>query len=185
MAACEPLTTEELQIKIAELRLEWGDTDENYTLLQEQEYIILINKYHCQGDTTLSRQTGLALLAKLAFTSVRERVGQEERYGQDAFNNYMKLLEKKLKDPAFGFLAPIAYFGGTYRDVSEYYATSDEFTWQPFYRGSHIKQPMWKGQRIYKVNGQIIEPYEDENPLIGEVVDHFIPLDEIQNTVKP
>ena len=40
---------------------------------------------------------------------------QEERSGQDAFNNYYKLLEKKLKDPSFGFLAPIAYFGGTYR----------------------------------------------------------------------
>lgn len=159
--ATEPLTPEEVYEKTLELRLEWGDTDPEYTLLQDAEYQMLIKKYH-SSSASLSRNTGLALAAKIAFTSVRERVGQEERYGQEAFDNYFKILQKKLKDPAFGMIAPIAYFGGTYRDVSEYYATSPEFTWSGAYRGSATGQPMWKGHRIFKMNGVTIEPYEDQ-----------------------
>lgn len=185
MATCTPLTGEELQNKILEMRLEWGDIDEFEMLLQDEQYAILINKYHCSGDAALSRNVGMTLLSRLAFSSVRERVGQEERYGQDAFNNYFKLLEKKLKDPAFGMLTPIAYFGGTYRDVSEYYTTSNEFNWQPFYRGSNTGQPMWRGKRIFKANGQIIEPYEHDNNETGGVVDHYIPLNEIENMNQP
>lgn len=175
---CEPLTPEEIIQKTLELRLEWGDTDECYVILQDAEYQILINKHHCKGETSLARHVGLAIASKLAFTSVRERVGQEERYGQEAFDNYYKLLQSKLKDPAFGFLTPIAYFGGTYRDVSEYYATSSEFTWSAAYRGSHTGQPMWRGQRIYKANGQIIEPYEGLNRDDGRIVDYYKPEDE-------
>lgn len=158
----DELTPEEILEKTFELRLEWGDTDPEFMLLQDIEYQMLIKKYH-KSSASLSRNTGMALAAKIAFTSVRERVGQEERYGQEAFDNYFKLLQKKLKDPAFGMIAPIAYFGGTYRDISEYYATSPDFTWSGAYRGSDTKQPMWKGQRIYKVNGQIVEPYENDD----------------------
>lgn len=176
---CEALPSDQLYQKMLELRLEWGDTDEEYVILQDAEYQILINKYWCRGESSLSRHVGLALASKMAWSSVRERVGQEERYGQEAFDNYFKILEKKLKDPAFGMMAPIAYFGGTYRDVSEYYATSPEFTWSAAYRGSDTGQPMWKGQRIYKVNGQIIEPYENL-PLVdpNSVVDYYLPEDE-------
>ena len=83
------------------------------------------------------------------------------------------------------------YFGGTYRCESEYYATSSEFTWQPFYRGSETNVPMWKGRRIYKVNGQaIVEPYEDKQGLGNDlgatgVVDFYLPENEIQNSNSP
>lgn len=173
------LTPEEIYEKTLELRLEWGDTDECFMILQDAEYSILINKYLSRGESSLSRNIGLAIASKLAFTSVRERVGQEERYGQEAFDNYYKLLEKKLKDPAFGMITPIAYFGGTYRDVSEYYATSPEFTWSGAYRGSETGQPMWKGHRIYKVNGTVVEPYENtpqDSP--NSFVDFYLPPDE-------
>ena len=44
---------------------------------------------------------------------------------------------------------------------------------------------MWKGKRIYKVNGQIIEPYETDVVFDGCVVDNFIPRTELSNTVSP
>lgn len=177
-----PLTPEQIYEKTLELRLEWGDTDDEFLILQDAEYRILINKYHRRGESSLGRNVGLAIASKLAFSSVRERVGQEERYGQEAFDNYYKLLEKKLKDPAFGFIAPIAYFGGTYRDVAEYYATSPEFTWDAAYRGSETGQPMWRGRRIYKVNGEVIEPYENMNRVQGHIVDYYIPENELMNS---
>ncbi|MEG0407477.1 MAG: hypothetical protein RR623_01265 [Bacilli bacterium] len=182
---CTPLTNEEVIDKTLELRLEYGDTDEYFYVLQDSEYKILVNKYHCYGDRKLSVEVGMTMLFKMSHTSIRERVGQEERYGKEAFDNFFKLLQKKLKDPTFGYLAPIAYFGGTYSCESEYYAKSPEFTWQPFYRGSHSGTPMWKGKRIYKVNGEIIEPYEN-NLVFGDgVVDHFIPRDELSNMNNP
>lgn len=182
---CQPLTEEEVADKTLELRLEYGDTDESYYILQDSEYKMIVNKFHCLGDRKLSIETGMTMLFKMSHTSVRERVGQEERYGKEAFDNFYKLLEKKLKDPTFGYLAPIAYFGGTYRDESEYYATSPEFTWQPFYRGSHTGTPMWKGRRIHKVNGQIIEPYDSEIMFGEGAVDFFIPRTELSNTNSP
>ena len=182
---CTPLTDEEITEKTLELRLEYGDTDEYYYILQDSDYKILINKYYCYGDTKLNTEVGMTIAFKMSHTGVRERIGQEERYGKEAFDNFFALLTKKLKDPSFGYLAPIAYFGGTYRDESEYYATSPEFSWQPFYRGSHTGTPMWKGKRIYKVNGQIIEPYETDVVFDGCVVDNFIPRTELSNTVSP
>lgn len=153
------MTEQELQDKIIGLRIEFGDTDDSYMLLQDSEYKYLIGKYS-ENEKKLSQEVTFTLLNKLALTSVRERVGQEERYGNNAFDNYFKVLSKKLKDPSYGGIAPISYFGGTYRDISEYYDTDPNFNWTPFYHGSRTGYPTWKGQRIYKVNGNIVEPYE-------------------------
>lgn len=156
------MTEEELKDKIIGLRLEFGDTDDQYLILQDAEYKYLINKYG-DNERSLSTQTTFTFLAKLAVTSVRERVGQEERYGNNAFDNYIKLLQLKLKDPSFGNIAPISYFGGVYKDLTEYYEKSPEFTITPFYQGSDSGYPTWRGKRIYKANGRIIEPYEFES----------------------
>lgn len=153
------MTEEELQNKILELRLEFGDTDDAYLILQDSEYKALINKYG-SNDKTLSNQVTWTFLAKLAITSVRERVGQEERYGNNAFENYLSMLKLKLKDPAYGNIAPISYFGGTYRDESEFYDTDPQFTWTPYYQGSETGFPTWKGLRVYTMNGKTVEPYE-------------------------
>lgn len=156
------MTEQEIADKIIGLRIEFGDTDESYMLLQDSEYKYLINKYG-SSDALLNQETTFTLLAKLAMTSVRERVGQEERYGNNAFDNYIKYLKLKQKDPSFGGLTPISYFGGTYRDVAEYYDTDPNFTWTPFYQGSRTGYPTWKGQRIFKLNGTVVEPYELES----------------------
>ena len=136
MKQCSPLSVGDLAEVILDLRLEYGDTDEYFYILQDSDYARIVQKYHCIGYSTMSRTVGMAIAMKMSHTALRERVGQEERYGKEAFDAFMSLLTKKLKDPAFGMLAPLAYFGGTYRCESEYYAKSNEFTWQPFYRGS-------------------------------------------------
>ena len=148
MKQCSPLSVGDLAEVILDLRLEYGDTDEYFYILQDSDYARIVQKYHCIGYSTMSRTVGMAIAMKMSHTALRERVGQEERYGKEAFDAFMSLLTKKLKDPAFGMLAPLAYFGGTYRCESEYYAKSNEFTWQPFYRGSETNVPMWKGRRI-------------------------------------
>ena len=191
MKQCSPLNVGDLAEVILDLRLEYGDTDEYFYILQDSDYARIVKKYHCIGYSTMSRTVGMAIAMKMSHTALRERVGQEERYGKEAFDAFVSLLTKKLKDPAFGMLAPLAYFGGTYRCESEYYAKSNEFTWQPFYRGSETNVPMWKGRRIYKVNGQdIVEPYEDKQGLGNDlgatgVVDFYLPENEIQNSNSP
>ena len=50
---------------------------------------------------------------------------------------------------------------------------------------------MWKGRRIYRVNGQdIVEPYEDKQGLGNDlgatgVVDFYLHENEIQNSNSP
>ena len=159
------MTPEEIKEMIIGLRIEFGDTDESNNILQDSEYAYLINKYYDpKNSRKLDQEVTFTFLAKLSQVSVRERVGQEERYGNNAFDNYLKLLEKKLKDPSFGGLMPIAYYGGTYKDEAEYYETDPNFCWSPVYVGSTTGVPTWKGQRIYKVNG-VSEPYEVEAKL--------------------
>lgn len=154
------MTEEEIKDMIYGLRLEYGDTDPIDILLQDSEYRYLIDKYKGQLNV-ISKQVCFALLTKLARTSVRERVGQEERFGNNAFENYLKVLEKKNKDPSFGAVAPLAYFGGTYRSVVEFYENSPEFLWKPLYRGKILGQEPHHGRRIKFFNGEVIEPYEE------------------------
>lgn len=156
------LTEDEINNLVIGLRIEFGDTDDANMILQDSEYKYLISKYYSKDSSRkLNTETTFTFLSKLALTSVRERVGQEERYGNNAYDNYIKLLEKKLKDPAFGGMMPISYFGGTYRDEAEYYATDPNFCWTPFYQGSRSAYQTWKGQRIFKIDS-IVEPYEVE-----------------------
>ena len=156
------MTQDELKQKILGLRLEFGDTDDYYMIFQDSEYEYFIKKYG-NNDKRLSTQLTFGILNKLALTSVRERIGQEERFGNMAFDNYMKVLQSKLKDPAFGNIAPLSYYGGVYRDIAEYYDTDPSYTWQPYYQGSTTGYPTWKGLRIFGVNGNKIEPYENLN----------------------
>lgn len=160
------LTEEQINDLIIGLRIEFGDTDESFLILQDSEYKYLLSKYYDSSNPSkIDREVTNTLLSKLALTSVRERVGQEERYGNNAFDNYIKLLEKKLKDPAFGGVMPIAYYGGVYRDEAEYYATDPNFCWSPYYQGSETGIPTWKGQRIFKWNS-VVEPYEAEARIV-------------------
>lgn len=140
------------------LRVEWGDTDDFFLILQNSEYQYVLDKY--TSTTQQSKQIGLMMLAKLALTSVRERVGQEERFGQDAFNNFYKLLKDKVTNPAFGNLTPLIYAGGTNRCETAAIATDQTLIDSPFFRGQSSGVADWQKSRNYFPVGHIVEPSE-------------------------
>ena len=140
------------------LRLEFGDTDEYVCWLTDEDY-----QYYIDNNTSnsaLIRKVGNAILMRLA-RETRERSGQEEKYGSEAFKNYKEALLLKLKDPAFGMLAPISYFGGINREDMESNAINDELVQQPFYEGQIDGRADWQTYRVYRADHNI-EP-EDNN----------------------
>ena len=76
------------------LRLEFGDIDPDFPRISDASYEYYLGQYE-DRPKRLRREIGMALLAALT-SGVRERSGQEERYGSEEFNNYLKWLEKKL-----------------------------------------------------------------------------------------
>ena len=145
------------------LRLEFGDTDEFVCWLTDQDY-----QYYISTTTTtkeLQRKIGQTILMRLA-RETRERSGQEERYGSEAFKNYKDAMMLKLKDPTFGSVNPIGYFGGISRDDMEANATDYEIVQQPFYEGQMDGKADWQTSRVYIANGNNIEP-EDNIPYFG------------------
>lgn len=139
-------------------RVEWGDTDEFFVILQDSEYQYVIDKYNT--DSKRSKQIGMAMLAKLALTGVRERVGQEERFGQDAFNNFYKFVKDKITNPSFGNILPLIYAGGTNRCETASIATDKTLVDLPFFRGQSSGVADWQESRSFLLNGEIIEPSE-------------------------
>ena len=104
MKQCSPLSVGDLVEVILDLRLEYGDTDEYFYILQDIDYARIVQKYHCIGYSTMSRTVGMAIAMKMSHTALRERVGQEERYGKEAFDAFMSLLNKKLR-PCFRYVS--------------------------------------------------------------------------------
>lgn len=139
------------------LRLEFGDTDEFVCWLTDQDYQYLIDT--CETNSSLFRKVGQTILMRLA-RETRERSGQEEKYGSEAFKNYKEALLLKLKDPSMGLLAPISYFGGVSRDDMEVNATNDDIVQPPFYEGQMTGQANWQTYRVYR-NDNNIDPEEN------------------------
>ena len=140
------------------LRLKWGDTDDYITILQNSEYQYLIDKFP-NKTRKQELEAGKLLLSKLAHTSLRERVGQEERFGQEVFNNFYKLIKDELSNPSFGNVLPLIYCGGVNRCETAEIATDTTLIDSPFFRGQQSGIPDWKGYREFLPN-QVIEPEE-------------------------
>ena len=49
MKQCLPLNSVDLAEAILDLRLEYGDTDEYFYILQDSDYARIVQKYHCIG----------------------------------------------------------------------------------------------------------------------------------------
>ncbi len=146
------------------LRLEFGDTDEYESWLADGDYQYFINLN--LSTRQLHQKIGTTILMKLS-REVRERSGQEERYGSDAFTNYRLALMDKLKNPNFGNVAPLAFFGGVDRESMYSNATNPDIVQQPFYEGQTNGVADWQTFRLYKSRGGNVEP-EDNNFIDGE-----------------
>lgn len=121
------------------LRLEFGDIDPDFPRISDAAYEYYIGEYS-HKPKRLRREIGMALLAALT-AGVRERSGQEERYGSEEFNNYLKWLERKLNNQAFMGLCPIIYVGGVNREIIEYYENNPDFIDATFFKGYTARKP--------------------------------------------
>lgn len=153
------------------LRLEFGDIDECESYLSDETYQYFIDTYGTKPKD-IRRHIGMSILAYLS-RNTRERAGQEERYGSEAFSNYLKWLQLKIKDPSM-VSSPSVYVGGTNRDQVAIYETDPELIDSTFYLGQQAKKPNWKYKRRFLKN-TVVEP--EENQILT-----FI--DTTQNTVE-
>lgn len=128
------------------LRLEFGDIDPDFPRISNEAYQYYIDKYS-EKPNRLKKEIGLAILAYLT-AGVRERSGQEERYGSEEFKNYRDFLEKKISDINFSGICPIIYVGGVSREVIEYYENNPDFVDSIFFRGYHSRKAATRHKRI-------------------------------------
>lgn len=144
--------------KIWELRLYLGDLgdlamgDDQY--LSDEAYQFIINKYtkpNPPPDGTYQFRKALiaaamSILALLAHSGARQRVGQEDIYGKELVDSWLAFL-KLLQKGKYTGASPVVYFGGVYRDMTAYYATHPNMIDPPFYRGQQDRSPYWKYKR--------------------------------------
>ena len=121
------------------LRLEFGDTDPDFPRLSDASYEYYLQLYAARPKR-LRREIGMATLASLT-AGVRERSGQEERYGAEEFNNYLKWLDKKINNQAFSGICPLIYVGGVDRETVTYYETNPDFIDSTFFKGYQSRKP--------------------------------------------
>ena len=129
------------------LRLEFGDLDEYNFILSDQSYQYFIDTYGT-SPRTLRRQLGSSLLAVYASEGYRQRVGQEEAYLGERYENYLDWLTKKIKDPFFSGNIPAVYVGGVARETVSEYENRMDLIDSVFYRGQHARRPEWLNKRI-------------------------------------
>ena len=140
------------------LRLEHGDTDEDYPLLTDEDYQYYIDNFPSKKKR--AKAIDFSILNALSY-DVRERSGQEERYANQAFQNRLELLDKKYKDPTYtgGASTPLAV-GGVFKDEMAELATDINRVPDTFIKGQYNNIAEWQTTRRYYYCG-MIQPYVD------------------------
>lgn len=146
------------------LRLEFGDVDEFDEFLSDQSYQYFINNYG-NSPRKLRTTIGNAILANLAINGFRQRVGQEDAYLGERFNNYMKWLKGKLTNPMLSGNMPNVYVGGVVRETVAEYELRRDLIHSTFYLGQSSGIPNWKSYREY---------YPDHTREQEERTDYFV-----------
>lgn len=141
--------------EIQRLRLAHGDLDEECPYLTDEEYQSFIEDY--PSKKKLAKAIDLAIL-NIVSSLTRERSGQEEKYANQVFDNRLKLLDKKYKDPAFKDMDVIPIIGGVDREDMFENATNPERVPDTFYKGQWQGRGEWQGYRYYNYIGEAIEP---------------------------
>lgn len=133
------------------LRLEFGDIDPDFPRLCDSAYQYYINRYP-DSPKKMRRDIGMAILASLT-SGVRERSGQEERYGNEEFKNYRDWLDRKINDQAFMGLCPLIYVGGVSREIVQYYEENPDFIDAMFFKGYQSRKPVSQTRRKQDIFG--------------------------------
>lgn len=121
------------------LRLEFGDVDQDFPRMSDESYMYYLTQ-HFDKPNRLRREIGMAILAALS-AGVRERSGQEERYGSEEFNNYLKWLNLKVSGSALSGICPLIYVGGVDRAIVDYYENNPDFIDATFFKGYTTRKP--------------------------------------------
>jgi hypothetical protein len=132
----EPVDFDPTNNPIHAIRLEYGDFDEDTYILSDQSYQYYIDK-HYNSMSVASKSIGMAILATFAREGYRQRVGQEEAYLGDRYNNYLDWLKQKVTNPLLSGRIPAVYVGGVFIDTIKYYDENPELVSSQFFRGQH------------------------------------------------
>lgn len=132
--------------EIEMLRLEFGDTDEYDELLSDQSYQAYLNLY-TDKPSALRKAIVNAIMSKLARTGFRQRVGQEEAYLGERYQNYLDWLKQKASNPLLGGNAPNVYVGGVVREEVARLENDPYYMDSTFYRGQQARTPYWNNKR--------------------------------------
>ncbi|WP_378347314.1 hypothetical protein [Acinetobacter baumannii] len=142
--------------EIEKLRLMAGDTDPDFPWLSDEQYQNFIDEF--PNKRKRSKAIDLALLAVKA-NDIHERSGQEERWGNQAFENSLNLVKLKWKDPSFNGVQATPSFGGTSREEMFDLATDPDRVPDTFYKGESFGKAEWQTRRIYRFYCRNEEPY--------------------------
>lgn len=140
------------------IRLEVGDTDADDVWLTDNDYLYYIQKYP-NNTRAIVNAAAQGILFKLT-RYTRERAGQIDVYGAEAYKNYKDALLLKLKDFSFNGVRPISFFGGINRQESADNFLDPSLVDQPFYRGQQNESPEWWDKRNVDGSGQTVEPLD-------------------------
>lgn len=141
------------QIQI--LRRDAGDNDPEFQYLTDEDYQQLIDEI--KSKRKLSKHIDMLILTMKA-NDIHERSGQEERWGNQLFENGLKVLKTKWKDPTFAGFSGIAQFGGTSREEMLELATDPDRVPDTFYKGYNKDYAEWQTVRIYSYIGNYMLP---------------------------
>lgn len=128
------------------LRRDAGDIDPDFPYLSDEDYEQLI--LEIKNKRKLAKHIDLLILGMKA-NDIHERSGQEERWGNQLFENGLKLVKTKWKDPVFAGVSGTPSFGGTSRTEMAELATDPDRVPDTFYKGQYENRPEWLNRRIY------------------------------------
>jgi len=146
----------DLSNPVMQVRLNLGDTSQDFELLTDAEYQYLLDKYN-QNVNRATIDAARSILFKLSSRS-RETVYEVgEVYGSDWFKNYRNALIDMLRNPNLTLSVAMPYAGGISKsDMRENDANSDNAV-RDIYIG------FTEGKKLYDQSN----PRDDQNSTIG------------------
>lgn len=132
------------------LRRDAGDNDPDFQYLTDEDYQQLIDTI--PNKRRLRKHIDVLILQQKV-NDIHERSGQEERWGNQSFEQGLQLIKLKWKDPAFNGNAAMPSFGGTSRKEMSELATDPDRVPDTFYKGYSQSRAEWQDRRIYTYCG--------------------------------
>lgn len=138
---------------IDRIRLSVGDCDPDYTFLDDESYQYYLDKNN-QNENRTTLDCIKAILFSLA-RRTRERAGDIELYGSEAFNNYAAALKLILLNPDLMNYSAMPYAGGISRQDMYDNDIDTDTPNKPFFIGFSENLPKYLNKTIYTANDNL------------------------------